>query len=85
MSEVAKLREEFERKVKELQDSCPHEEITDWYNVHWAIGHPSLYEQRTCKRCDKIIEKRPLKIVGEFKAWAEDITPSRLKHRRRIE
>jgi len=84
MSEVTKLYEEFNRKVEELQETCPHEEVTDWYNPHWAPGHPTLYEQRTCKRCGKVIEKRYLKEVTERvdRLFKPKQTPH-FKHRKR--
>lgn len=66
MSEIAKLREDFHAKIKALQDSCPHEEWTDWFNPHWAPGHPYLYEVRTCKRCDKMMDKRNYTLMDDL-------------------
>ncbi len=57
MSEVTKLLGEFLHKVKELQETCPHEEVTGWYNPRSPFGRPKRCEQRTCKRCDKVIEQ----------------------------
>jgi len=57
MSEVTKLLEEYLHKVNELQETCPHEEVTDWYNPRSPFGYLLPHEQRTCKRCDKVIEQ----------------------------
>lgn len=66
MSEIGKLREEFHARVKALQESCTHEEGTDWFNPHWAPGHPSLYEVRLCKRCDKEMERRTYSLMEDL-------------------
>jgi len=57
MSELEKLRKEFDRKKKELQDNCPHPETTGWIDEWWAIAHPTGYQVKLCKRCGKEIER----------------------------
>ncbi len=53
---IEKLRQEmnkyYDSLVRELQDTCPHEELTNW-----MIGHNS--DVRLCKRCMKTIELEP--------------------------
>jgi len=58
MSELEKLRKDFETKKQELQDNCPHTELSDWMDYQWAIGHSSGYEVKVCERCEKIIKRR---------------------------
>jgi hypothetical protein len=55
MGEYQKLKAEFDRKVKELQDNCSHEETQQ---PKYAIT-PGHYwgSVEVCKRCGKIIEK----------------------------
>ena len=50
------LREEFEGRLSQLQDSCKHTK-TQWMNVEWALGHPSLGKRLVCLRCEKILQK----------------------------
>jgi len=59
LSTYEELREEFERKVKELQERCPHPE-TYWAEEWWAIGHSTGYAVRICKVCNKALERIPL-------------------------
>ncbi len=46
------LEKEFDRKVKELQDRCPHKRITKWMEGWWAPGHGTGTSTRLCKRCN---------------------------------
>lgn len=55
-SEARKLREEFEIKLKELQDNCPHTDI-HWLPYMWAPGH-FAGEVKVCQRCEKILEHK---------------------------
>ena len=57
MSEYQKLKDEFETKVRKLRFDCPHKELSDWVEYHWAIGHISGYV-RYCKRCEEIIDRK---------------------------
>jgi len=45
MSEAEKLESELRKRIKELQDDCPHEQVTDWKNGY-----------RRCLRCGKNVE-----------------------------
>lgn len=48
----------FDRKKKELQETCPHEEVSDWTPYMWAIGHFGS-DVKYCLRCEKIMEVLP--------------------------
>lgn len=50
------LREEFERRLSHLQESCAHEKA-EWMNVKWAPGH-SLGTGLVCLRCEKVLQTR---------------------------
>lgn len=54
MNEAKKLREEFESKLKELQDACPHLE-TQIMPYMWAPGHMAGHV-KVCTRCEKILK-----------------------------
>ena len=49
--ERAAANREFDRRICELQESCPHEELTDWLQG---------YERRVrmCVRCHKYVEMK---------------------------
>jgi hypothetical protein len=49
------LRDEFEKKLKELRDSCPHLEST-WMDSMWAPGHPGP-KVKVCNNCGKVLER----------------------------
>ena len=72
INEAKKLREEFEQKMKELQENCKHPKwiwipqplagsnVSPWYSL-WI---------KICQRCDQIIEhkvtsKNPMIISSE--------------------
>ncbi|HDH44919.1 MAG TPA: hypothetical protein ENG66_05975 [Thermococcus sp.] len=58
MSELEKLTREYEEKVRALQESCPHKHLSRWQPLFWALGHPTRFEVRICKRCGKIVKRR---------------------------
>jgi len=58
MSELKKLKQKYDADVKQLQESCPHPEISDWMPVQWAPGHYSGYSVKLCKRCGKTLDRR---------------------------
>ncbi len=60
MKDYNQLKEEFDEKVKELQDKCPHKK-THWAEHYWALAHSSGYKVRVCNRCHKILEEKPTK------------------------
>ena len=71
------MKERHEKEIKELQDNCKHEKISEWMPYMYAPGHYAG-EVRCCDFCSKIIEKRPDKIhhaarsEGEYPAVEPD-------------
>ncbi len=50
------LREEFERRLSHLQESCKHEKA-DWMETRWAPGHFSG-RRLVCLRCEKVLRTK---------------------------
>ncbi len=48
------LREEFERRLTHLQESCKHDKA-EWMEIEWAPGHFSG-RGLVCLRCEKILQ-----------------------------
>jgi hypothetical protein len=47
------LREEYERKLSELQASCPHAEVSDWFE---SVNDPEdIHARQRCLECEKVI------------------------------
>jgi hypothetical protein len=61
MNKAEELREEFNKKLAQLQDECPHEK-KKWMDWMWAPGH-FWGEVLVCLRCEKILERKEPKIV----------------------
>ena len=57
-----KLKEEFDQKVKELQEKCPHTN-TGWMGYMWAPGHFGG-TAKICLDCQKILEYKKLESSG---------------------
>ncbi len=51
------LTREFDKKVDELQKSCPHKK-SKWYDECWAIAHYTGKQVKVCLRCNKVLEKK---------------------------
>lgn len=52
------LREEYEKKLKHLQDTCKHPKISDWLGEEWAIAHSTGFQVKICDICWKTIIKK---------------------------
>jgi len=68
-----KIREEFERRLSHLQESCNHEK-SKWTRI---ARIPSYGNQQTlvCRRCEKILETKnpkPGTMRGRLKLWKEE-------------
>ena len=50
------LEQEYKKAVVELQKVCKHNNITDWCDYWWAIGHSTGRKVKVCKHCRKIVE-----------------------------
>lgn len=51
MSEYQKLQDEFDRKVKELQDNCSHKEFGKEQDEYWRVMTTTGKRVKYCKRC----------------------------------
>ena len=59
MSELKKINEERNHKIKELQDNCPHKE-TQVILVKWGEndeGHGDFSDGLQCSYCGKILKR----------------------------
>ncbi len=66
-SEYERLREEFERKVTQLQKGCSHKVLSEWTEEWWAPAHSTGYEVKVCRRCNKVVKRRSL--IAEKKGF----------------
>jgi hypothetical protein len=68
MNAAERLYEEYQRSLKHLQETCPHEQLTDWVQEWWAPGHSTGRKVRVCANCNKVVQaKRPCQTCrGEF-------------------
>jgi hypothetical protein len=68
-----KIREEFERRLSHLQESCSHEK-SRWTRMERTPGQ-SPKQTLVCQRCEKILEIKNPKIgtmQGRLKHWKEE-------------
>jgi len=68
-----KIREEFERRLSHLQESCNHEKFR-WTRMERMPSHGSR-QTLVCQRCEKILETKNSKIGtmrGRLKHWKEE-------------
>ncbi len=58
MNEADRLYREYERKLKQLQKTCPHKRVGDW-TPEWSEGarYPTGYILRVCARCRKRVKR----------------------------
>ena len=62
MSELKKLQEEFEQKVKNLQKNCPHKEFGFWKHVEDDVNILTRFWLVCGKKQEDVVHKR--KYVG---------------------
>ena len=56
---IKMMQKRHKEEIKDLQDLCPHREVSDWMEYHWAIGHFS-HHVKVCTFCGIIVsEKHP--------------------------
>ena len=60
--ERQEMNRHFDQRIKELQSSCAHEELTDWLVSKISWYGPTKYVQ-LCKNCQDVINR---KTVDEF-------------------
>jgi hypothetical protein len=56
MNAAKRLYEQYQRDLRQLQDTCPHEQLTDWMEEWWAPGHSTGRKVRACTNCDKVLQ-----------------------------
>lgn len=57
MITAKELRDKFDADLKEMQEKCKHENVSDWMDYMWAPGHFGL-PVKVCRHCDKIVERK---------------------------
>lgn len=55
MNAADKLYQQYQRDLRQLQDSCPHEQLTDWVEEWWAPDHSTGRRVRTCTNCNLVL------------------------------
>jgi hypothetical protein len=56
MNAAERLYEQYQKDLKHLQESCPHEQLTDWMEEWWAPGHSTGREVKACTNCNKVVQ-----------------------------
>lgn len=56
------LLEEYNLKLKQLQDECKHENVTDWMPQYWAPGHTGGQMVKVCEICGKVVDTRKQQV-----------------------
>jgi hypothetical protein len=58
MNAAERLYEQYQRDLKHLQETCPHEQLTDWTEEWWAPGHSTGREVKACTNCNTVVQAR---------------------------
>jgi nitroimidazol reductase NimA-like FMN-containing flavoprotein (pyridoxamine 5'-phosphate oxidase superfamily) len=58
MNAAQRLYKQYQKDLKHLQQTCPHEQPTDWMEEWWAPAHGTGREVRACTNCDKVLQSR---------------------------
>jgi len=58
MNAAERLYEQYQRDLRHLQETCPHEQLTDWMEEWWAPGHSTGREVKACTNCNKVVQAR---------------------------
>jgi hypothetical protein len=65
------LQKEFDKKVKELQEKCPHKK-TEYMEQWWAYAHSTGNIVKSCLNCNKTLETKPMPEDWDFKKYNPD-------------
>ena len=60
MKTYSELKEEFEKKVEDLQSKCKHEDVSDWIGEYWALTHITGWQVKVCNICDKVVARKTI-------------------------
>lgn len=52
------LKDKFDSDLKQLQETCNHEDISGWLNLEWAPAHYAGVKVKVCNVCWKHIERK---------------------------
>lgn len=52
------LRDEYEKKLKHLQDTCKHPKVSNWVTEYWALAHGTGFQVKICEICWKTVNKK---------------------------
>ena len=55
MNAAEKLYQQYQWDLKQLQDTCPHKQLTDWVEEWWAPGHSTGRRVRACANCNLVL------------------------------
>jgi hypothetical protein len=55
MNKAQKLHADYEEALKHLQETCLHEQSTDWIDEWWAPGHSTGRQVKCCLECGKVV------------------------------
>ena len=55
MNKAQALYKKYKADLKELQESCPHEELTKFMNEWESPGHSTGRVVQLCKECNKVV------------------------------
>jgi hypothetical protein len=58
MNAAEKLHDEYQRKLKLLQETCPHEKRSDWIEEWWAPGYSTDRKVKVCANCNKVLQAK---------------------------
>lgn len=57
MKTYNELKEEFDKKVEELQSKCKHEDVSDWIVELWVISATG-WKIKICNICKKVVVRK---------------------------
>ena len=58
MNAAQRLYDQYQRQLKDLQTSCPHQKSTEWMEEWWAPGHSTGRQVKACTDCNLVIQSR---------------------------
>ena len=56
MITAQELKDDYDKKLKKLQNECPHNNQSVWMEHYWAPAHSSGYQVKQCNDCWKILQ-----------------------------
>lgn len=56
MKTAKELKDEYQEKLRYLQDHCEHTDVSGWQTQMWAPGHLVDHKVRICNICGKVVK-----------------------------